>query len=149
MPVNVRQADWEKDTSRLDENSRWPAALVELAIGGLLLLAAGVASNRIVLFRRRWLTAPAVVTAVEPVHYGDDVRWRIRFAYFDRHGVPQESADQVVPGRWKTGDRASRCISRKSRTSPRCSPPRTSRSRGVPGLANLLQSYRRCPFVPV
>lgn len=104
MPVNVRQADWEKATSRLDENSRWATALIELAIGGVLLFASGVVSNRIVLFRHRWLTAPAVVTAIESVQYGDDVRWRIRFAYFDRNGVPQESADQVVPGAWKTGD---------------------------------------------
>jgi len=44
------------------------------------------------------------VTAVEPLKYGDETRWRIRFAYFDRHGQAQESADQVAQGSWKTGD---------------------------------------------
>jgi uncharacterized protein DUF3592 len=103
--VNVRQADWETVSSRLDDNPQWSIALADFAIGGVLLVGAGLVSNRLVLFRRRrWLTAPAVVTAVEPVQYGDDVRWRIRFAYFDRDGVPQESADQVVPGKWKSGD---------------------------------------------
>jgi hypothetical protein len=54
--------------------------------------------------RRRWLTAPAVVTAVERLKDGDETRWRIRFAYFDRNGQVQESADQVTQGSWKTGD---------------------------------------------
>jgi hypothetical protein len=51
-----------------------------------------------------WMTAPAVVLAVEPVKYRDAVRWRIRFAYFDPEGVAQESADEVVTDAWKVGD---------------------------------------------
>ena len=103
--VTVRQADWETKTSRIDGNPRWATALAELGIGGLLLTAAGLVSGRLVLFhRRRWLTAPAVVTAVERLKYGDETRWRIRFAYFDRHGQAQESADQVAHGSWKAGD---------------------------------------------
>jgi hypothetical protein len=103
--INVRQADWETTTSRIDGNPRWATAFVDLSIGGLLLTAAGLVSGRLVLFRRRrWLTAPATVTAVERLKYGDETRWRIRFAYFDRNGQAQESADQVAQGSWKTGD---------------------------------------------
>jgi hypothetical protein len=103
--VNVRQGDTETTTSRLDDNPQWAIALAEFGIGGVLLLAAGVISGTVVLFGgRRWITAPAVVTAVEPVAYGDAIRWRIRFAYFDREGIPRESADQVAAGAWKSGD---------------------------------------------
>ena len=103
--VNVRQADSETTTSRLDGNPQWATAYADVGIGSFLLIVAGVVSGRLVPFRRRrWLTAPAVVTAVEPVPYGDETRWRIRFAYFDRHGQAQESADQVAQGSWKTGD---------------------------------------------
>ena len=103
--VNVRQAHWETTTSRIDGSPRWATALADLGIGSVLLTAAGLVSGRLVLFRRRrWLTAPAVVTAVEPLKYGDETHWRIRFAYFDRNGQAQESADQVTQGSWKTGD---------------------------------------------
>jgi hypothetical protein len=103
--VNVRQADGETMTSRIDGHPRWATAFANLGIGSLLLSAAGLVSGRLVLFRRRrWLTAPAVVTAVERLTYGDEIRWRIRFAYFDRSGHAQESADQVARGSWKTGD---------------------------------------------
>ena len=62
--VNVRQADSETTTSRIDGNPRWATACADLGIGGLLLTAAGLLSGRLVLFRRRrWLTAPAAVTA--------------------------------------------------------------------------------------
>ena len=38
--------------------------VADLGIGGLLLTASGLLSGRLVLFRRRrWLTAPAAVTA--------------------------------------------------------------------------------------
>jgi uncharacterized protein DUF3592 len=103
--VDVRQADSETITARLDGNARWATAFATLGIGSVLLTAAGLASGRLVLFRRRrWLTSPAIVTAVEPFKYGDETRWRIRFAYFDSDGQTQESADQVAQGSWKTGD---------------------------------------------
>jgi hypothetical protein len=71
----------------------------------VLLFIAGVLAGRVILFRRReWLVVPAVVTAVEPVAYKDATRLRIRFAYFDPKGEPQESADEVVTGAWKPGD---------------------------------------------
>ncbi len=97
--------DGETTTSRMDGNPRRATALADLGIGSLLLTAAGLVSGRLVLFRRRrWLTAPAVVTGVERLKHGDEVRWRIRFAYFDRNGQAQESADQVPQGSWKPGD---------------------------------------------
>jgi len=103
--VDVRQARGETVTSRLDDNSRWGIAIAELAIGAILILGAGLLSGRLVLPRPAiWVTAPAVVLAVEPVKYRDVVRWKIRFAYFDPEGIAQESADEVVTGAWKVGD---------------------------------------------
>jgi hypothetical protein len=103
--VTVRQGDSETVTSRIDGDPRWQTAFIELAVGSLLLTAAGLVSGRLVLWRRRrWLVAPAVVTAVEPVKYGAETRWRIRFAYVDREGQAQESADQVAKNSWKIGD---------------------------------------------
>jgi hypothetical protein len=56
--VNVRQADWETMTSRIDGNPRWATAFADLGIGSLLLTAAALLSGRLVLFRRRrWLAA--------------------------------------------------------------------------------------------
>jgi hypothetical protein len=103
--VNVRRGSRETGAGRLDENPMWGAAIVDLAFAAVLLLAAGVISGRLTAPRRRvYLTAPAVVTAVEPVKYRDVTRWRIRFAYFDPHGAAQESADEVVTAEWKPGD---------------------------------------------
>jgi hypothetical protein len=45
-----------------------------------------------------------VVLAVEPVRDGEDAGWRVRFAYFDRAGVPQESAAEVASTTYKVGD---------------------------------------------
>lgn len=105
QPVNVRQARGERTTSRLDENPQWRIAAVDLAIGAALLCGAGLVSGRIRVFRtRRWVTAPAVVLAVEPVRNGEDAGWRVRFAYFDRAGVPQESAAEVARTTYKVGD---------------------------------------------
>ena len=42
--VNVRQADWETTSSRIDGKSRWATACADLAIGTLLLAAAGLLS---------------------------------------------------------------------------------------------------------
>ena len=103
--VNVRQAEGETGTSRLDDNPQWETAFADLGIAGMLLLAAGLVSGRVALFpSRAWITAPAVVTAVQRVTYRDVVRWRVRFAYFDSEGAPQESADEVVSEGWKPGD---------------------------------------------
>jgi hypothetical protein len=103
--INVRQADGETTTARLDENPQWSTALAQLGIGAVLLAAAALLAQHLSFFRRRvWLTAPAIVTGVEPITYGDHERWRIRFAYFDRDGAPQESADDAPPGGWKSGD---------------------------------------------
>jgi hypothetical protein len=103
--INVRQADGETGTSRLDENPQWRFAAADLGLGAVLLFLAGLASGRISLFRRHeWWIVPAVVTAVEPVTYQDAVHTRVRFAYFDRNGDAQESADEVVGGAWKPGD---------------------------------------------
>ena len=105
QPVNIRQAEGESMTARLDEYSQWNLAAANIALGAALLFVAGLVSGRIGAFRaRRWVTAPAVVVAVEPVRDGEDPRWRIRFAYFDREGVAQESADEVGSRAWKVGD---------------------------------------------
>src|SRR5688572_8762981 len=40
---------------------------------------AGSRDRDTILRARRWVTAPAVVLAVEPVRYGEDARWRVRF----------------------------------------------------------------------
>ena len=105
QPVNVRQIEGETMTARLDENPQWNLAAANMAIGAALLFVAGLVSGRIGVFRaRRWVTAPAVVLAVEPVRYGEDARWRIRFAYFDREGVAQESTAEVGSRAWKVGD---------------------------------------------
>jgi len=104
--VNVRQARSETRSARLDENPQRAAAAVHLSIAAVLLLVAAVVSGRLTAMRPRgYLTAAAVVTAVEPVTYRDDAkRWRVRFAYFDPHGAPQESADEVATAGWKPGD---------------------------------------------
>ena len=102
--VNVRRAKSEMRPGRLDENPRWAYAMFDLAFGGVLLVAAAILSGLLTVPRRRgYLTAPAVVTAVEPVKYRDATRFRVRFAYFDPQGTPQESADEVLTA-WKPGD---------------------------------------------
>ena len=68
QPVNVRQARGEGTPSRLDENPQWRIAAADLGIGAVLLGLAGLLSGRLTVFRRRrWVTAPAVGLAVEPV----------------------------------------------------------------------------------
>jgi hypothetical protein len=103
--VNVLQARTETRSARLDENPQRATAAAHLSIAAVLLFVAAVVSGRLTMRRPRgYLTAPAVVTAVEPVTYLDAKRWRVRFAYFDPHGTPQESADEVVTAGWKPGD---------------------------------------------
>jgi hypothetical protein len=102
--VNVRRANGQAHSGRLDENPQWGSAIVDLAFASVLLLAAGVVSGLAVPHRRGYLVAQAVVTAVEPVTYRDVIRWRIRFAYCDPQGAAQESADEVLTATWKPGD---------------------------------------------
>jgi len=89
---------------RLAENSRWAPVAVNIGIAGAFLLTAGLVSGKLTSMRRRYVTAPAVVTAVEPVDYLGARRWRIRFAYLDADGAAQESADEIATGEWKPGD---------------------------------------------
>jgi hypothetical protein len=103
--INVRRSNGETDSSRLDENPRHGAAIADLAIAGTLLLAAALVSGRLTApARRRYLTVPAVVTAIEPVTYRDVTRWRIRFAYFDPQGSAQEGVDELLTAAWKSCD---------------------------------------------
>lgn len=103
--ISVRRSKRENEFSRLDENPQWGRAIVDLAIGGALLFAAGrllgyfKASGR-----RRYLTVPAVVIASDPVQYSGATRWRIRFAYFDPQGVAQETVNEVLTDAFKPGD---------------------------------------------
>jgi hypothetical protein len=103
-PINVRRANTEYGSSRLDENPQWGTAVVDIATAGVLLLVGGLVSGRLGARRRRYLTVPAVVTAIEPVTEGGSTRWRITFAYVDHHGMPQESVDRVATDHWKPGD---------------------------------------------
>jgi hypothetical protein len=104
-PIDVRRVNGEMDSSRLDENPQWGAAIVDLAVGGSLLLLAALVSGRLSASRRpRYLTVPAVVTAIEPLTEGGITRWRIRFTYFDQHGAAQEGVDRVATDEWKPGD---------------------------------------------
>lgn len=105
QPVYVRQGAGERFTARLDANPQWQVAAGLAGISGVLLVAASMLAGHVP-FRRSpgWVRTPAVVLAVEPLTTGDDPRWRVRFAYFDRNDVPQESADEVRSAGWQVGD---------------------------------------------
>ena len=103
--VSVRRSNLENEFSRLDENPQRGRAIVDLAIGGALLFAAGRLLGYFKASRgRRYLTVPAVVIASDPVQYSDATRWRIRFAYFDPQGVAQETVNEVLTDAFKPGD---------------------------------------------
>src|SRR5262249_9194608 len=86
-PGNVRQSKDETKTARLDENPQRGLALVKSTLACVLLAIAGVMSGRLKIFRRRkYIQADAVVTSVTKVRYGDEVRWKVHFAYFDVKG---------------------------------------------------------------
>jgi len=103
--VNVRQADGESVTARLDENPQWGVAIAEMGFASLFLGIAALISGRWKpRARTKYMTAPAVVMAVDPVKYRDTTRWKVRFAYFDGNGDAQESADEVTQPTWKAGD---------------------------------------------
>lgn len=102
--VNVR-TDGDQNQGRLDENPALSTAIAKVGIGATLGVVAGFVSGRLTLRRRRrYVTAPAVVTAVDPVTLGGEVRWRVRFAYFCADGTACESIDEVSVKRLKPGD---------------------------------------------
>jgi hypothetical protein len=103
-PVAIRQAGNDTATTRIAENPATAEAIVHLAFAMALMLGAGLVSGRFTERRRQYVTAPAIVTAVEPVKYLGVTRWRIRFAYLDPQGTRQESADEVRTPGWKPGD---------------------------------------------
>jgi hypothetical protein len=105
QPINVRQSVDETRTARLDSNPQRGLAVVKMALGWVPLAVAGLLSGYLTLFRRqKYIEADAVVTSVECVRYGDDVRWKVRFAYFDTKGNAQDSVDEVNNPSWKPGD---------------------------------------------
>jgi len=104
-PVNVRQSTNETRTARLDENPQRGLAIVKTALACVLFALAAVFSGRLTIFRRpKYVQADAIVTSVQPVKYGDDVRWKVHFAYFDAKGNAQDSVDEVNDPNWKSGD---------------------------------------------
>jgi hypothetical protein len=104
-PIDVRRGNDEYGSSRLDDNPQWGAAVVDVGIGGTLMLFAGMFSGLLsVPGRRRYLTAPAVVTAIEPLTEDGVTRWRVRFAYVDQQGTAQESVDRIATDDCKPGD---------------------------------------------
>jgi hypothetical protein len=50
--VNVRRAEGETGTSRLDDNPQWPFAAADFGVGVVLLLVAGYLTGHIARFRR-------------------------------------------------------------------------------------------------
>jgi hypothetical protein len=102
--VNIRTAKEQDDDGRLDANPMWPTAFAKLGIGFTLFLAAAALSGRWTKRRRKYVTASAIVTSVEPAAAGGPAHWRVGFAYLTADGVRYESADVVyVPG-VKPGD---------------------------------------------
>ena len=102
--VNVRRPNGEIDSSRLDDNPQWARAMADLTIAAGLFLAAGAVSGQLKRRKPRYLAAPAVVTAIEPLRTGDEPTWRIRFAYLDSKGATHEAANEVCVAAWEPGD---------------------------------------------
>ncbi len=104
-PINIRQSPGEKRTSRLDENPLWRLALTRAALGCVLLIVAALLSGRMRLRPlAKYVKAPAVVTAVQEIRYGDEQRWRVTFRYFDANAEPQESVDEANDPAWRVGE---------------------------------------------
>ena len=102
--IDVRRPNGEVDSSRLDDNPLWGRAMADLTIAAALLLAAGAVSGQLKRRQPRYLVAPAVVTAIEPLRTGDEPTWRIKFAYVDSKGVTHEAANEVVVAVVEPGD---------------------------------------------
>lgn len=103
-PVDIRQAGNDAATTRIAENPATTEAIFNLAFAISLMLGAGLVSGRFTESRRQYVTAPAIITEVEPVKYLGATRWRVKFAYLDQQGAAQESADEIASGTWKPGD---------------------------------------------
>lgn len=101
--VNVRRPSLEIESSRLDDNPQWGRAMSDLTTAAALFLAAGAVSGQLKR-RRRYVTVPAVVTAIEPLRKGDQPTWRITFAYTDSRGATHEAADELYVAAWEPGD---------------------------------------------
>jgi hypothetical protein len=102
--VNVRRPNGDAEWSRLDDNPQSGQAIADLTIAAALLVAAAAVSGQFKRRRRRYLTVPAVITAVDPARAGDEPTWRITFAYLDSKGDAHEATDEVIVPRWKPGD---------------------------------------------
>jgi hypothetical protein len=102
--INVRQSAGETTTARLDENPQTPLALVKTAMACVLFALACAFAGRFRLVKPKYTKVPAVVTSVEPVKYGEDTRWKVRFAYFDGSGTARESIDEVNDPSWRVED---------------------------------------------
>ena len=102
--ISVRRPNLDMDSSRLEDHPQTARATMDLAIAAALLLAAGAVSGTLKRRGPRYVTVPAVVTAIEQLRTGDEPAWRIRFAYADAKGTMYEAADEVVVARWREGD---------------------------------------------
>jgi hypothetical protein len=104
-PINVRRSPGDTATARLDENPLWRLALTRAAVGGVFLIGAALLSGRMRLRPlAKYVKAPAVVTAVDEVQYGDETRWRVTFSYFDADSQAQESVDEANDPSWRVGE---------------------------------------------
>jgi hypothetical protein len=102
--VNVRQGWNEAETGRLDANPQLAFALWHLGLSAAIVYAAAALGGMLPKRRLEYLSAPAVVLAVEPMHRGDEQHWKVRFGYIDANGHAQESVDEVTVLTVKTGD---------------------------------------------
>ena len=102
--IDVRRPNLEMDSSRLDDNPQWARAMADLTIAAVLFLIAGAVSGQLKRRQPRYLTAPAVVTAIEPLRTGDDPSWRVKFAYVDSSGATHEVANEFLVVSCREGD---------------------------------------------
>jgi hypothetical protein len=102
--IEVRRPIGEMDSSRIEDNPQWAKAIADLTIAGALLLAAGAVSGQLKRRGPRYLTTPAVVTAIEPLRTGDEPTWRVKFAYVDSSGTTHEVANEFVVVKFEPGD---------------------------------------------
>jgi hypothetical protein len=112
--VNVRSVEGRSGSGRLSGNNVLPEAAATFISGVVLGLVALVVYAGAPT-RRQYVTAPAVVTAVESVPTGDTLHWRVTFAYFDEEGRPRESADQIFIAGLRPGDE---CLARYPKGQP-------------------------------